>query len=256
MRKLLTLCLVLLLLCGCGKETPTAVPAPAQTQTLPAKEPSQYSVDYHGSKELYRDAKDAYPAGETVVLYFDLIATDTDYSFFLDEEYLNVSYENDSFKLTFVMPEHDVSLRCETRNSMEYVPPVQLPEEADVMVLDYFEGTQGTEDRSYEELVLYTTDDPTVLLLRHYAVDAEGKETVTEYHVSYHAAEICYTIMENYDMRYWETMDDTVSLDGVLRSCKFYEDGDYFRVSTEQMPENGETGLDEIRLTLQDYMIQ
>lgn len=153
---------------------------------------------------------------------------------------------------------------CGTRNkhiengeeSVKYEAPVELPEKDDVMVLDYFEGTQGTEDRSYEELVLYTTDDPTVLLLRHYAADAEGKETVTEYRVSCHAAEICYTIMENYDMRHWEEMDDTVTLDGVLRSCKFYENGDYFRVSTEQMPENGETGLDEIRLTLQDYMIQ
>ena len=144
----------------------------------------------------------------------------------------------------------------EADGSVAYASPVQLPEEADVMVLDYFEGMQGTEDESYEEFVLYTTDDPSVLLLRHYAADAEGEETVTEYHVSCHAAEICYTIMENYDMHHWEEMDDTVSLDGVLRSCKFYEDGEYVRVSTEQMPENGETGLDEIRLTLQDYMIQ
>ena len=140
---------------------------------------------------------------------------------------------------------------------VRYESPVQLPEESGVMLLDCFETVRGAEeDRGYEELVLYTTDDPSVLLLERYAADADGEQTLTKYHVSCHAAELCYTIMENYDMRHWEEMDDTVSLDGVLKSCKFYDNGTYVRVSTEQMPEDGENALAEIRLTLGDYMTE
>ena len=109
---------------------------------------------------------------------------------------------------------------CDTKNensehggdTVRYESSVKLPEESGVMLLDYFETSQGTEeDRGYMELVLYTTDDPSVLLLEHHAVDADGKQTVTKYHVSCHVAEICYTIIENRDMRRWEELDEPLS---------------------------------------------
>ena len=82
-----------------------------------------YRVDYCGAKDLYDGAKDAYPAGEEVTLYYTLIATDTDYSFTLDGEPVNYKYsEQKGFVITFTMPEHDVKLECTERNSMEYIP--------------------------------------------------------------------------------------------------------------------------------------
>lgn len=82
----------------------------------------KYKVDYSGDREFYHGAKDSYAAGEQVTLYYDLIATDTDYTFYLDGEYLNVGYENDKgFIISFTMPEHDVTLSLTQRNSMEYV---------------------------------------------------------------------------------------------------------------------------------------
>ena len=84
---------------GCGKE--------------------KYRVDYDGMKEFYGKAKDSYPAGAKVTVYYDLIATDTDYSFYLDGEYLQTEYdEKKGFVITFTMPAHDVKLECRTVNSM------------------------------------------------------------------------------------------------------------------------------------------
>ena len=50
-------------------------------------------MDYCGSKGCYSNAKDSYKAGSKVPLYFELIATDTDYSFTLDGEPVNWSYD-------------------------------------------------------------------------------------------------------------------------------------------------------------------
>ncbi len=85
-----------------------------------------YSVDYCGEMELYEGAKDSYRAGAQVTLYYGLIATDTDYTFYLDGEPIEHSYDNKKgFVISFVMPEHDVKLECVTKNTMaDYVPLV------------------------------------------------------------------------------------------------------------------------------------
>ena len=84
---------------------------------------NKYKIDYCGAKHCYSGAKDSYRAGKEVVLYFELVATDTDYSFELDGESLNFTYDNKKgFIIRFTMPEHDVKLECITRNSMTYVP--------------------------------------------------------------------------------------------------------------------------------------
>lgn len=84
---------------------------------------AKYRVDYNGSKESFVNAKDAYKAGTKVTLYYDIIATDTDYTFYLDDEPVNVGYREDKgYILEFTMPEHDVSIKVAARNSMEYEP--------------------------------------------------------------------------------------------------------------------------------------
>ncbi len=83
------------------------------------KKNDYYSVDYCGAKDCYSNAKDKYKAGSKVILYFELIATDTDYSFTLDGERINFDYdEKKGFVIEFIMPEHDVKLECHSKNSM------------------------------------------------------------------------------------------------------------------------------------------
>lgn len=83
----------------------------------------KYKVDYQGRKNCFEGAKDAYHAGKHVVLYYPFIATDTDYSFFVDGERYNAKYTDNGYEISFIMPEHDVTVRVESRNSMMCLQP-------------------------------------------------------------------------------------------------------------------------------------
>ena len=114
-------------------------------------EAHMYQVDYSGKQTFYLGARDAYPAGAEVKLYFDLIATDTDYTFLLDGERMNVDYDDShGYVITFTMPEHDVKLECITRNTMVYIPP-----QIDTLSFDSFDGGGPT-----YEIIL---EDPSIV---------------------------------------------------------------------------------------------
>jgi hypothetical protein len=105
-----------------GKIRKTAACAAAALLFLCACEEVKYKVDYCGEKGAYIGAKDAYRTGETVTLYYDLIGTDTDYSFYLDDKQLKTDYEPEKgYILKFVMPGHDVKLECRTENTMYHL---------------------------------------------------------------------------------------------------------------------------------------
>ena len=79
----------------------------------------KYHVDTNGKKWYEGLKKDGYKAGEKVRFTLPFIATDTDYKFTLDGEPFNYGYDaKEGFIFEFVMPDHDVKLKCFTRNSM------------------------------------------------------------------------------------------------------------------------------------------
>ena len=84
----------------------------------------KYPVDYGSAKDAFKHAKDSYRAGTKVTLYFYLVATDTDYRFWLDgNEPLSVTYdEKKGFVLSFTMPERPVKVDYSAVNSM-YAEP-------------------------------------------------------------------------------------------------------------------------------------
>ncbi len=82
----------------------------------------KYKVDYHGQKFAFSGAKDSYRAGESVKLYFEFIATDTDYTFFVNGESVNAEYGDRGYEISFVMPDHDTEVYYESRNTMVYDP--------------------------------------------------------------------------------------------------------------------------------------
>lgn len=100
----------------------------------------------------FQSAKTAYAAGEKVTVRFDLIATDTDYRFWLDDENVKLTQswdEKRGYVFTFLMPDHDVTLCVSSRNSMEYIPTIDVTfrnevEEADVWLLPQTEENQKT----------------------------------------------------------------------------------------------------------------
>ncbi len=79
----------------------------------------RYKVDYCGEKYSYKGAKDSYRAGKTVVLRYWMVATDTDYRFFVDGAPADVGWsDKGGYIIRFKMPAHDVTVRCESRNTM------------------------------------------------------------------------------------------------------------------------------------------
>ena len=72
----------------------------------------------------FESKKTAYPEGAQVTVYYDLIATDTDYSFHSEPD-VGMKYRYDSahgYVFEFTMPAQDVKLIVESRNTMEYDP--------------------------------------------------------------------------------------------------------------------------------------
>ena len=103
--------IMMMVLTSCGKEEATTEEAIVK-----------YSVDYCGSKDCYTGAKKSYRPGKEITLYYDytMIATDTNYTFYLDDKQLNVTFEDGKgYRIEFTMPDHDVKLEVRTDNSME-----------------------------------------------------------------------------------------------------------------------------------------
>ena len=60
-----------------------------------------------------KSPKTSYAEGETVTFYYDMVATDTDYSFFTDSPDVSLHQEFDgkhSYVFTFTMPAHNVKI--------------------------------------------------------------------------------------------------------------------------------------------------
>lgn len=79
----------------------------------------KYKVNLESS--IFECKKTEYAEGEKVTVYYDLIATDTDYSFKVeggDVEY-KVSYDDKhGYVITFTMPANDVTVSVTHVNSM------------------------------------------------------------------------------------------------------------------------------------------
>lgn len=149
-----------------------------------------YRVDYCGSKSFYSNAKDSYRAGTAVELHFDLVATDTDYSFYLDgsTEGLDVQGTGNGFIIRFTMPEHDVKLEYETRNTMDYFPEgeaIVYAEPAEEVLSLYSDYDEFVADKTEPQVkVAFSTDSLVenfkVLALSLEDVDENGQMTFSE----------------------------------------------------------------------------
>lgn len=94
----------------------------------------KYVVNANGGYEL---DKKSYAAGEEVKAYFKYIATDTDYTFYCENEDVKIKTEYDNaigYVITFTMPDHDVTLGVKSRNTMtidfeaDPAPPAAEPD--------------------------------------------------------------------------------------------------------------------------------
>lgn len=97
----------------------------------------KYKIDYSGVEFAFTGVNSNEPpksakAGEEVVIYFPMVATDTKYSFTIDNEQLNVSgfsWEK-GYEIRFIMPAHDVKISYSSRNTMV----IEVPEKEQIEI--------------------------------------------------------------------------------------------------------------------------
>ena len=78
-----------------------------------------YKVDYHGQMNLFDGAKEKYEEGTEVELSYSLIATDTNYSFYVDGQKVCAEWSGPKgYIIRFTMPAHDIEVYCVETNSM------------------------------------------------------------------------------------------------------------------------------------------
>ncbi len=100
----------------------------------------------------FESKKTEYAAGEKVTVYYDFIATDTDYYFRADDGSVDLDRDYDprhGFVLTFTMPDRDVTLYADSHNSMPNtsrtgVTFVNKVEKADIWILPQTEDILET----------------------------------------------------------------------------------------------------------------
>jgi len=96
----------------------------------------------------FESDKTSYAEGERVKIYYDMIATDMDYSFYTDsvDVELKTAYDPEKgYILKFRMPDHDVAVHVSSRNTMEntssgffYMNPFEgIPDDDGRALMDY-----------------------------------------------------------------------------------------------------------------------
>jgi len=78
----------------------------------------KYTVNFDGG--FFESKRTQYYAGEKVTVRYDIIATDTDYHFYIDNDVEMKQDFDGGYVFTFIMPEHDVTLHEESFNSMVF----------------------------------------------------------------------------------------------------------------------------------------
>ena len=78
----------------------------------------KFNLNFDGGG--FESKKTAYAAGEQVKVSYKLVATDTDYRFWIDDDVaLSQDYDDQhGYVLRFTMPTHDVTLHVASQNSM------------------------------------------------------------------------------------------------------------------------------------------
>ena len=211
----------------------------------------KYRVDYCGQKEFYHDAKDSYAAGETVTVYFYMIATDTSYSFYLDGEKIRHGYDSGKgIEVSFVMPDHDVKLECSHRNDMQALPrqepEFERPKEKDMLAQYLYSGKNEDRSDGYY-LRIYAASQPGRIW-----IEQENMAGTDSFYLlpEFIFKELC-QLAGQYDLSSWNDLEKAEQ-GSVYQS--FYlraSDGTKISVSSNHQPENGS----EILTKLGEYIL-
>lgn len=120
MKKRLLWLLAFLILTGCTAGSVFKESSPEESDS---EEGAVHQITYAGSYYGFSETVEEAQTGTLVTLVYDIWATDTDYGFYVDGEPAKVRWVNEAYVISFIMPDHDVEVRVDSRETMEYIDP-------------------------------------------------------------------------------------------------------------------------------------
>ena len=224
---------------------------------------TKYNLIFDGG---FQSKKTSYAEGEQVTVIYDIIATDTDYSFYTDSEDVDLKQEYDDsqgYVFTFTMPAHDVKLFVKSRNTMEYDPDANRPENdpgspgeainEENLRFDYYEATVATQGGDcYTKYALYEYEMDRMILAQ-FEKEPEGEEKMSFCFVPASVLDECMEVIKKYKMQNWK---GETGLRGKEYAVRFSDDGELQRVSSDHMPENGREAFEAVSEVLAEAWSQ
>ena len=200
---------------------------------------------------LFENVKNGYREGQQVEIYFPYVATDTDYSFYLDGKRIH-DYKYSDFKgfvFTFTMPARDVTLDFDSKNSMEN--PVLTFDEI-TMLITYAKCIGTTIGEYAYKVTIESTEEEYEHLMTVYQEDGSKKIYIVPARI--------YESLRNYtetaNLQNWNDLEENECLAGKAESFTILVNGEYVTISTNRMPEDGEQILHYLHSHLTEYMTE
>ena len=223
MKKTLIIALVMTMLFGCGK---------------------RYRIEYSDCEDMFGSPVQSAPAGSKVKLklYPVMDASETVY---VDGERISSEGQKGKFIIyKFTMPDHDVNVEVRISSSQMV---------SDDLLYEYYYQVAGTEMKQpYYRITVTKTNDK--LVIKETVDGGTKEEKVNTYQASRQLIEEINAVIEKYDMDNWQNLEIYDCLDGVAQSFTYLKNGEYIRVDINKLPEDGQKGLGEIRVTLRRHM--
>ena len=111
---------------------------------------------------------------------------------------------------------------------------------AGTLLIDYFEQPAAVPgDTSYSELVLYARDAVSLSLVSYVRASEDTPEKETRYVVPVSIYSDVMAAIDKADMGSWNDNSEYGGITGYTYVTKFYRGGEYTRVSSEHMPDDG-----------------
>ncbi|HHU08265.1 MAG TPA: hypothetical protein GXZ59_07995 [Clostridiaceae bacterium] len=133
-----------------------------------------------------------------------------------------------------------------------YIPDISVIE-AGTLLIDYYETTTAivTEPGSSAandsfEITLSAHSDTEILLDIYTRAHEEAEEEHRSYFVPLTSLSGAYKIIDQYDMKNWHKAKDTGGT-GRYHVCKYFQNGELIRVSSDQMPADGTEAFAELK---------
>lgn len=212
----------------------------------------KFQVNFDSSG--FESKKTSYAPGDEVTVYYNMIATDTDYSFSIDYDVeLKMEFDGQhGYVFTFIMPEHDVTMHVDSVNSMEYDPSAHLPEapadlESEIkeenLEFGYSWVVTGIDETRDKEYKLYERDSDAGYILVRRMTDGEFEEEGCCL-VPDDTWDYCMNIVRSYGLADWT---DGSGPRGKTYTVTFPDpSGNIMNVTSDHMPEDGWKPLEYI----------